>query len=592
MLKEHSKTKIAIRDMEINNADDLLSTKTNRSFLPTNFSFSTWNEIAPFFNELNDRSINSVDELHKWLLDRSELEAAVQEDFGWRYIRMSCDTTNEQLSHDYNFFVTEIQPQLSPYSNDLDLKLLGCKFLEEFNDPRFQIVIRQIRKRVEIFRDINIPLISELQQKEQEFAAISGAMTIHLDGKEITMQQAGNYLEMPDRVKREEVYRKMMNRRLQDQEKLDNLFDELVKLRHQIALNADFKNYRDYMFAALGRFDYNADDCFKFHDAVAKYLVPIASKIEEQHKSILGVDTYRPWDVLAETKDAKPLRPFTDGNDLMEKSIACFNEMDPFLGSCLNALKVENRLDLESRKGKAPGGYNYPLYETGMPFIFMNSTNTLRDLVTIVHEGGHAVHSIVDKPLELVEYKSLPSEVAELASMSMELMSMEYWNHFFTDENDLKRARKKHLEDVLKGLPWIAAVDAFQHWIYLNPTHTAAQRAEEWTNIYNRFSSDIVDWSGLENVKANIWQKQLHIFEVPFYYIEYGLAQLGAIAVWKNFKADQKLALQKYIAALSLGYTKSISEIYETAGVKFDFSDNYVNQLASFVSDELSKMKN
>jgi oligoendopeptidase F len=573
--------------MEISNVSDLLSTKTNRSYLPINFSFAIWSQIAPFFEELKDRPINTVDELHKWLVDRSELEAAIQEDVGWRYIRMSCDTTNEQYSHDYNFFVTDIQPQLSPFNNDLDLKLLNCKALVGFSDPRFQIVIRQIRSRVAIFREINIPLIAELQQKEQEFAAISSAMTIEVDGKEITMQQAGNYLELPDRDKREEVYRKMMARRIQDQKKLDDLFDGLVKLRHQIALNADFNNYRDYMFAALGRFDYNAEDCFKFHDAVAKYLVPIASKIEQHHKSILGLDNYRPWDVLAEPNDAKPLRPFLGANDLMEKSIACFNEMDPFLGACLKALKDENRLDLESRKGKAPGGYNYPLYETGMPFIFMNSTNTLRDLVTIVHEGGHAVHSIVDKPLELVEYKSLPSEVAELASMSMELMSMEYWNHFFNDEMELKRARQKHLEDVLKGLPWIAAVDAFQHWIYLNPTHTASQRRDEWTNIYNRFSSNEVDWSGLENVKSNIWQKQLHIFEVPFYYIEYGFAQLGAIAVWKNFKEDQKLALQKYINALSLGYTKSIGEIYETAGARFDFSDKYVNELASFVNQEL-----
>lgn len=568
----------------------LLSTAVKRSYLPADFAFSSKDDILPLFEELIARNVTDVDSFKQWLNDRSELEAALQENVGWRYIRMSCDTTNKEYSDAYTFFVTEIQPLIAPLSNDLDTKMLAFPFVDQYNDKGFKNVLRQVRKRVEIFRTENVPLIAELQNKEQEYASITGSMTVEVDGKELTLQQAANFLEIPDRAKREEVYRKILARRIQDRDKLDELFNELIKLRHRIALNAGFSNYRDYMFANLGRFDYTSDDCFKFHHAVEKYLVPLVQMNEEAHRDSIGVDQLRPWDLSAEPEGQKPLRPYDGSADLINKTIACFNEMDPFLGACIEALKNENRLDLESRKGKAPGGYNYPLYETGMPFIFMNSTNTLRDLVTMVHEGGHAVHSIVDRPLDLVDYKSLPSEVAELASMSMELMSMEYWKHYFTSDEELLRAKKKHLADVLKGLPWIAAVDAFQHWIYLNPEHTAEERRKAWRDNYARFSGKAVNWDGLDDALENMWQKQLHIFEVPFYYIEYGFAQLGAIAVWRNFILDQKTALEKYIAALSLGYTDTIGAIYSEAGISFNFEDGYVAELSGFVADQLKKL--
>ena len=534
--------------------------------------------------------VSSAADLKKWLIDRSELEAVLEEDLGWRYIKRSCDTANEEYANAFILFVNEIQPLISPQSNALDLKLLASPFLSNLDDSRIDIVVRQIRMRVEIFREENVVLIAEVQTKEQEYAAINGSMTVEVDGKELTLQQASNFLEQDDRTKREEVYRKILKRRLQDRDKLDDLFNELLKLRNKIALNAGFKNFRDYMFANLGRFDYNADDCFKFHDAVAKEVVPLVNFIEKNHKDSLDLDTLRPWDLSAEPNGQKPLRPSENANDLMKKTISCFTKLDPFLGDCMRAMQDAKHLDLDSRIGKAPGGYNYPLYETGMPFIFMNSTNSLRDLVTIVHEGGHAVHSIVDKQLELVDYKNLPSEVAELASMSMELLSMEHWDDFFTNPEDCARARKKHLQDVLKGLPWIAAVDAFQHWIYLHPEHDANDRRQAWSDTYNRFTGNVVNWDEMEDAKSNLWQKQLHIFEVPFYYIEYGFAQLGAIAVWRNFHLDRKRSLEQYLNALRLGYTRSIGDIYKTAGVRFDFSANYVKELCDFVKGELEKV--
>ncbi|MFM1744593.1 MAG: hypothetical protein RLZZ630_530 [Bacteroidota bacterium] len=558
----------------------------NRSFLPEDLQVSEWDQLKRFFDDLLHREIQTPDSLLGWLRDRSELEAFLQEDLGWRYIRMSCDTSSEKFAEAYRFFVGEIQPRVAPLGHQLDLKLLACPFLSELTGRPYEILLRQIRKRVEIFSEENVPLIAALQQREQEYSVITGAMSVNLDGKELTLQQAAGLLEQDDPTRREEIYRLISERRLQDRAKLDTLMDDLVVRRNDIALNAGFEDYRDYMFASLGRFDYTPADCFRFHQSVERFIVPLTEAIDHAQKKELGVETLKPWDLSAVKAGQQPLRPFQSAKELMQRTIACFTEIDPFLGDCMRQMEEAGRLDLDSRKGKAPGGYNYPLYETGLPFIFMNSSNTLRDLVTMVHEGGHAVQSIVDRPLELVDFKNLPSEVAELASMSMELISMEHWHHFFSDHEELKRAKRKHLEDVLKGLPWIAAVDAFQHWIYTVPGHTPQERDQAWLSTHARFSGGAVDWSGLENTRAALWQKQLHIFEVPFYYIEYGFAQLGAVALWRQYRKDPQACIAGYLDALRMGYTASIGEIYERAGVRFDFSEENVAELAVFLRRE------
>ena len=561
-----------------------------REYLPEKLEVSDWQVVESYFHELLSRKMLGFDDLKKWLRNRSELESFLQEELGWRYIRMSCDTANEEYSAAFNFFVGEIQPKIAPLSHQLDQFLLRNAFLSELIGRQYEILLRQVKKRVEIFREANVLLFAELQQKEQEFSAISGAMSIEWEGQEITLQQANNFLEQDDRNKREQVYQKIMARRAMDANRLDDLMNELLVSRNEIAANADFKDFRDFMFASLGRFDYTANDCIQFHEAVEKFLVPINEKIDAHHRKELQLDVLKPWDVSAAVKGKVPLQPFSSTEDAMTKTIACFHEIDPFLGSCMSQMKQANRIDLDSRKGKAPGGYNYPLYETGLPFIFMNSTNSLRDMVTLVHEGGHAVQSIVDRPLELVDFKNLPSEIAELASMSMELISMEHWHHYFENEQELKMAKRKHLEDVLKGLPWIACVDAFQHWIYTNPNHSVEERSNAWLKTYERFASKSVDWSGVESIKKLLWQKQLHIYEVPFYYIEYGFAQLGAIAMWRNYRLNPEQTIKQYLDALKMGYTASISEVYEKAGVRFDFSEDYIRELAGFVNEEWEKL--
>lgn len=285
------------------------------------------------------------------------------------------------------------------------------------------------------------------------------------------------------------------------------------------------------------------------------------------------------------------LKPFSSGTELIEKTAECFSRLDTYIGRCIEVMHQNNLFDVESRKGKAPGGYNYPLAESGAAFIFMNAANTFRDLTTMVHEGGHALHTFLSAHLELNDFKHLTSEIAELASMSMELISMDYWDVFFPQEEELIRAKKEQLEDILKTLPWVAVIDQFQHWIYTNPEHTVEQRAEAWNQLFDQFGHNFCDWADLEEAKSYLWQKQLHIFEVPFYYIEYGMAQLGAIAIWKNYKENSERGLGQYMEALKLGYTKTIPEIYQTAGIEFNFSQSYVKELITFVKEEFDKLE-
>ncbi|WP_342648656.1 M3 family oligoendopeptidase [Mucilaginibacter sp. CSA2-8R] len=560
-----------------------------RKYIPAQLQ-TNWENLEPLFKELSERPINSVTDLEQWLQDRSELEAALEEDFAWRYIRMTCDTTNEELLQKFQYFATEIEPNIAPYNNELNKKLIDNEYLDQLDQDKYFVYLRSIRKSLELFREENIPIQTQIQVEQQKYQSITGAMSVQIGDKEFTLEQAAALLKDTDRAKRQEAWEKITARRLQDKQPLNELFDLLLVLRHKVALNAGFENFRDYMFQALGRFDYTPQDCYNFHEAIETEVVPVLREQAQRRREALHQETLKPWDMDVDITGKPALKPFQNGADLVDKSIECFNRINPYLGERLEIMKANGLFDVESRKGKAPGGYNYPLAETGAPFIFMNSANTFRDLTTMVHEGGHAVHTFLTADLELNDFKHCPSEVAELASMSMELISMDNWDVYFNNEEELKRAKRDQLIDVLKTLPWVAVVDQFQHWLYTNPDHTDVQRTEAWVQIYERFGAGFIDWSEHQDAEANLWQKQLHIFEVPFYYIEYGMAQLGAIAVWKNYKENPEKGLQQYLDALKLGYTKTIKEIYETAGIQFDFSAAYVKELAAFVKSELEKI--
>jgi len=539
-----------------------IPTRPIRKFVPEDLVINSWNKIKSLFDNLVDREISSSLELEQLMLDQSELSAVLEEDMAWRYIKMNIDTTDKELGEQFSFWIKEISPNTAPYSHKLNLKLVNSPYLKDLDQEKYRIYLRSVKKQIEIFREDNIPLFTTMEEKQQEYGAISAKMSIEVDGEKMTMQKAALLLKSTDRAKREAIYNKISSRRLQDEKVLDDLFDELISLRQQIAKNAGFDNYRDYMFAAMGRFDYTPKDCFNFHDAIAKEIVPIINSFEQKRKNKLGNESYKPWDTAVDVDGLPPLKPFDGGTELTDLSIECFNRLRPYFGECLSTMKAMKHLDLESKNGKAPGGFMYPLYEIGVPFIYMNAVGSQRDLVTMVHEGGHAVHSFLSRDLSLTEFKSTPSEVAELASMAMELLSMDHWDVFYDDAADLKRARLEQLEKALETLPWVASIDKFQHWIYTNK-HTAQQRKEKWLEISAELGNQIIDWEGNENVHANLWQKQLHLYEVPFYYIEYGMAQLGAIAMWRSYKQLGEQGLDNYMNALKLGYTKTIGEIYE-----------------------------
>jgi oligoendopeptidase F len=564
--------------------------KLSHHFLPTDAVLTNWEGLEPYFKTLLAQDLDSVSTLEKWLQNLSELEAFISEDACWRQIKMTCDTTDKSLEESFNFFCMEIQPKMQPYADALNKKLIACPFTADLDKSAYFTYLRSVKKSIELFREENIPIQAELSVLQQQYGTIAGKMTIQFKEQEYTLQQAAQFLENPDRAIREEVYLKIQERRLQDQTSMHDLFTSLIQKRNQVALNAGFANYRDYKFQELGRFDYSKEDCYQFHEAIKLHVLPLIDKIYARKKKKLGVAILKPWDTEAEPAGIAPLKPFTDGKDLYNKSVACFEKLNPFFADCLRKMNDLKHFDLESRKGKAPGGYNCPLAESGAPFIFMNAAGQMSDVTTMVHEGGHAIHSFLAHPLSLTAFKEYPMEMAEVASMSMELFTMNHWQSFFDNEEDLNRAKEHQLERTITIFPWIAIIDKFQHWVYENPLHTIEERTASWKNIVAEFSTDSIDYSGLDMYRAIGWQRQLHLFEVPFYYIEYGIAQLGAIGMWMQYQINPKQALENYMNALSLGGTKTLPELYKTAGIEFNFSPNYVKKLMDFTNQELEKL--
>ncbi|MFN8297098.1 MAG: M3 family oligoendopeptidase [Chitinophagales bacterium] len=562
-------------------------TRKDRKYLAENLAVHTWQDIESYYNELLNREIDSKENLLKWIADRSETDAVVDEEYRWRYIRQTCDTENETYTDAYEDFIQTIMPSWMTVTNQLNKKLSSSTFINELDQSRFFVYLRNLKTQLQIFREENIPLSQQTQLLAQEYGSTIGAMTIEHDGNEYTLPQAAVFLQNQDRSLRKIIFEKTNNRRYQDRDKLNKLFDELLKIRHQIAQNAGFKNFRDYMFAEMGRFDYDVTSCEQFHEAIKTEVIPLVKKIHQKRKQQLNVDKLFPYDLEVDAENLPALKPFSTQDELIEKSVTCLNKVDPFFAECISIMDNMHYLDLNSRKGKAPGGYNMTLPEIGVPFIFMNAAGTHRDLETMVHEAGHAVHSFLMRTLPYNFDQDISSESAELASMSMELMTFDGLDAFY-NEADKKRAIETHLEGIITMLPWIALIDKFQHWIYTNPTHTSVDRENKWLELSKELSSDEVDWSGYEDFRKALWHKQLHIFEVPFYYIEYGIAQLGALAVWRNYKQNKAKAIEDYKNALQLGYTKPIPEMYKTAGIEFNFSAEYVKELMDFLSKELN----
>lgn len=554
-----------------------------RKFLPEEFTVENWATLAPWFEALSTRPLTSMGELMQWLDDRSELDAVCQEDASWRFIHTTRDTGNPAYTQSFQKFIKEIRPKIMGYQQVLDRKLLDSPFIHDLDQSEFLPYIRKIRSRVDLFNEGNLELATEEAILKKEYEAISSQMTVQVDGKELTLQQAGTELSNKNRDVRKQVYLSLANRRLQEKIAFDELFTKLVRIRHKMAVNAGYENFRDFQFANLYRFDYTPEDCFSFHEAIKNKVLPLVRFIDLRKESVLDLGRLRPWDSKVVSTGRSPGRPFKDGPDMLRKSVQVFERINSDFAAFLSRMKQIDYLDLESRIGKAPGGYNCPLPESGVPFIFMNASGSTRDVKTMMHEGGHAVHSFLSRDLRFTGFKEIPSEIAELASFAMEYFSYDHWDEFYPDPSDLRLARIEHLERVVHLFPWVATIDAFQHWIYTNPEHTVSERDEAWIRIHKEFSSPEMDWDELGHYRPSLWQAQLHLFKAPFYYVEYALAQLGAIAMWRNYKSDPKQALQSYRDALSLGYTRTIGETYAAAGIRFDFSSEYIGDLMAFL---------
>jgi oligoendopeptidase F len=560
-----------------------------RRFVPSGTDLGDWPQIAPLFDQLDAAApaCQTVAQFEQWLLDGSELSAALDEESSRRYIAMTCHTENAAAEKAFLHFVEQIEPELKPRQFKLAQLFLQHPLRAQLPKERYFVFDRATQLQVELFRPENVPLETDEARLSQQYQKLIGSLTVQFRGAEQTLVQMGRHLEDPDRALREEAWKLVAERRLREAEKIEDIFEQLCKIREQIAANAGFPNYLAYAFRARGRFDYKAEDCRKFHDAIESEVMPVLRQLQQQRRKQLGLAALRPWDLAVDPLNRPALRPFERIDDLVSSTGDIFSRLDSKMAGDFTLMRDLQLLDLGNRKGKAPGGYQSTLAETRLPFIFMNAVGIQRDVETLLHEAGHAFHALAARAEDLYAYRSAPIEFCEVASMSMELLGNEFLEKFY-QPGDAARARRDHLEGIVEIFPWIATVDAFQHWIYSHPGHTRAERQQAWRDLMDRFGGE-VDWSGYEEARTNLWHRQLHIFIHPFYYVEYGIAQLGALQVWANSKKSKARALEQYHHALSLGGSRPLPELFEAAGCRFDFSRETVRPLLDLVSTELEK---
>ncbi|MEC9076234.1 MAG: M3 family oligoendopeptidase [Candidatus Thermoplasmatota archaeon] len=567
--------------------------KNAGSYVDDDFDPSSWKEVEAYTEELLNRKISCSKCLEGIIRDASELSEHISEKGALLYIGMTCDTENEEKKGAFLDFVENVRPKLSEFSDSLNRRIVGHEAVEDLPE-RYDLMIRSMKNDVEIFRKENIPLSVEQTKLVTEAQTINGAMSVEYEGEEYTIPEMRVFLESNERSVREGAWKAVADRRQEDEGRLSEIFDQLIEIRNEMAINAGFETYTDYMFRAMERFDYTKDDCLEFHDAIEAVCVPLMREINSRRIKSLSLGSLRPWDVNEKTgvgpdlEGRAPLKPFADVNEMVSKLSRLFHRMSTDLGEKFDMLVEMDTLDLDTRKGKAPGGYQYYLQKSRVPFIFMNAAGLQGDLETMIHEAGHAFHSIYCGHLELIGERSYPIEFAEVASMSMELMTQNEWGEFYNDE-EANRARIGHLEGIIFLLPWIATIDSFQHWIYSNPGHTRDERKTVWNSIRDRFGSNM-EWGDYQGHRDTSWQQQGHLFGVPFYYVEYGIAQLGALQLWRTQRKDSVKALSDYSNAMALGNTKTLPELFSAADIELGFGEEHLGSLISEVRMAMAEL--
>ncbi|HFR4185637.1 M3 family oligoendopeptidase [Bacillus cereus group sp. MYBK40-2] len=545
------------------------------------------NTLSTLLNEI----ISSKLELENWLKKQSTFIWEIEEQLRSHYIAFQCNTDNKKIKDTFEYDQKYVRPLLKRYQNSFDTKYLESPFRMELDPKTYSLLDKKIKNAQTLFCEKNIDLEVNEDKLVTEYFEITGGLTALWNGEEKTITELQSYLQDSDRHIRKKAKTLISETFLSVEDKLQHILNELIVIRDQKAKNIQLHNYRDYMFKKHERFDYTPEDCYELAESIRKYVVPLIDKIYNKKKSELQVESLRPWDLKATAPNQKVLKPIEKASDLIEKSSHILHKLDHEFSALLERMHKNNCLDLESRKGKGPGGFCEYLPASQLSFIFMNLNHTHYDVTTFLHEMGHSIHNDCMKQLELQKYLEIPSESAELASMTMELFSMEYWDTFYENKEEFIKAKLDFFKGIVKYLPQMLIVDQFQHWMYENPNHTAKERNEKYLELHNTYQSNIVNIEGYENWVATGWLPVLHIFEIPFYYIEYAIAQLGALQMYKQYKENPKQALENYKKALSLGSSKSLTEVYEAAGIRFDFSGEIIKELMLFVEGELELLE-
>lgn len=555
-----------------------------RRYVEKSLEIKGWDDLAPYYERLSEKPLETPEALKEWLSDWSELSGVADEFVTRRYIEMTCHTDDEEKKQAYLYCVREVEPKLSEWSDRLNRKFLASPVRDSLDRDEYGRLERIISTSVELFDEKNIPLQIKLQELSQSYQALIGGMTVEFEGRERTLPEMAKYLHGQDRPKREKAFRLTAERRLKDKDRLEEILDEMLVHRAEWAENLKLADYREYCFKSKLR-DYTPEDCHTFHDAIEKTAVPLARKITLRRREEMGLPAICPWDTACDPLGRPPLKPFEEAGELFEGVGKVFTSVDGRLGEMFESIGFS--MDLESRKGKAPGGYQATLSEARVPFIFTNAVGVQGDVNTLLHEGGHAFHTLQSRSQPLIWYRHAAMEFSEVASMTMELVGGDRLEPFYEDEERRARAKRERLESIVSLFPWVAQVDAFQHWIYTNPGHGREERAGAWLDLSRRFSTG-VDWSQApEGALENLWHRQLHIFELPFYYIEYAIAQLGALQIYRRYREDADSAVDGYLRALSLGGSRTPAELFEAAGARLDFSENLLGELMDFIEREL-----
>jgi oligoendopeptidase F len=555
---------------------------------PAAFAKAKWEDVAPYFDDLAERSLDP-EKMEGWLRSWSTLEALVTEAAAQAMIAYTIDTSHAEKEADHLRFSMEILPKMEERSVELAKRLVATGY----STPELATTLARFRTAIEIFREENVPIFAELEELSARYQRITGSMMVMWEGLERPLPQLQPFLKSPDRGTRERAFRASTGPYQAEHDTLAALFDRMYELRQRVARNAGFANYRDYIFPAKFRFDYTPADCERFHEAVERTVTPAVARVLAHRRSRLGLDSLRPWDLAVDPYRAGPLRPFDTVEEFVARARAVFSRVDAELGREFQTMIDEGLLDLDSRKGKAPGGYCETLHFRGRPFIFMNAVGLVDDVMTLLHEAGHAFHAFAAHAQPLIWQRHPGSEAAELASMSMELLAAPHLVQpvgYFQAE-DYQSAWLEHLEDILLSLVHIASVDAFQTWIYTSGEGgDAAARDAAWLRIRSRFERG-VEWGGLEPERIARWYRQLHIFMYPFYYIEYGIAQVGALQVWRNSLRSPEAAVARYREALSLGAVRGLPEMYRAAGARLSFDADLIGELVGLVEEQIEQIR-